>query len=146
MAAGEYRARAWQLGYVFAVVLLGRSMLVPAPAAAQRRYLGMGHSLRLEGIVEPAPDADILGEIQIRGGDKLRRFGVTSAIAPGEDGMAIFRNQQLRRETFKLVAKPEVLRIFGDAPPGSRLRMLGVLQPDSFLIASIEPLAPTAAP
>ena len=146
MIARENSTRPAHVRYALAVLLLAAATLLPTPAAAQRRYLGMGHSLRLEGIVEPAKDADILGEIQIRGGDQLRRFGVTSAIAPGEDGMAIFRNQQLRRETFKLVARHDVLRIFADAAPGSRLRMLGVLQPDSFLIASIEPVAPTPAP
>jgi hypothetical protein len=127
---------------VLVVVLLAAAACLGSPAAAQRRYLGMGHSLRLEGIVEPAEDADVLGEIQIRAGEKLRRFGVTSAIAPGEDGMAIFRNQTLRRETFKLVAKEDMLQIFGDAPPAARLRMIGVLNPDSLILASIDVIVP----
>jgi hypothetical protein len=122
------------------------ALLLAAPAAAQRRYLGMGHDLRLEGIVEPVAGAEILGEIRILAGDTVRRFGVTSAISAGEEGMAIFRNQKLRPVTFKLVAKADVLQIFRAAAPGTRLRMIGLLQPDSFLIASIEVLEPTPAP
>jgi hypothetical protein len=128
-----------------AATLLAVATLIPDSTTAQRRYLGMGHSLRLEGIVESGEGADVLGEIHIRAGDMLRSFGVTAAIAPGEEGMAIFRNQALRRETFKLVAKEDMLQNFNHAAPGTKLRMIGVLQPDSFLLASIEVLAPAPA-
>jgi hypothetical protein len=146
MTAERKRARPARRGCVLAVALLVVPTLFPTSVLAQRRYFGIGHSLRLEGFVEPAEDADVLGEISIRSGDMLRRFGVTSAIAPGEDSMAIFRNQTLRRETFKLVAKTNMLQNFNQAAPGTKLRMTGVLQPDSFLISSIEVLAPSPAP
>jgi len=127
---------------VFALLVVGLALSLPDAAEPQRRYLGIGHTLRLEGIVEPAEDADVLGEVRIRAERDVRRFGVISAIAPGEDGMAIFRNQNLYPVTFNLVANEEMMHTFQDAAPGAKIKMMGVLQPDSFLLASLDVVEP----
>lgn len=142
MHADRGRSRARPFLGMFLLASIGLALLLFAPAEAQRRYLGIGHTLRLEGVVEPAEDADVLGEIRIRAEKEVRRFGVMSAIAPGEDGMAIFRNQNLYPVTFNLVANEKMMQAFQDAAPGTKLHMMGVLQPDSFLLASLDVVDP----
>src|SRR5262249_24662399 len=102
-----------------------------------------GIDLRLEGIVEPAPDAPILGTLSVRAGDRLRWLGVGAAQTSEDEGMSIFRGVVQYPENLRLVATAPVLRPFYEAAPGTRVRILGVFKPDLrwFLVGEIQVIA-----
>jgi hypothetical protein len=117
---------------VFRVALVSgfAAAALAASAWAQGFTGGLGVDLRLEGIVEPAPDVVVFGTLRVRAGDRLRTLGVVAAQTSAEEGMSIFRGVALYPENLRLIGSEAVLRPFYEAPPGTRVRILGVFKPD----------------
>jgi hypothetical protein len=115
-------------------IVLGLS----APALAFRPHLGPGRHVRVEGIVEPTADGDRLGTLTLRAADELRSFAVLSAVSAGEKGWSIFRNRTLFPESFRLVGERSVIEALRDAPPGTRLRIVGMIRNSDLLVGEIE--------
>jgi hypothetical protein len=126
----------------FATLVLA---LAAAPAPAQRGPFGMGQDLRLEGIVEPANDAKVLGRIKVVAGDQTRKLGVIRAQTPRAEGMALFRRSSLNPFQLLLRGDAAQLATFASAPAGTRLRMLGRYTGDDFILAEITVVPPPTA-
>jgi len=118
-------------------------LLFAGAAEAQRSPFGLGASLRLNGIVDPLPNADTLGTIRIRAGNMVRRFGVLRAQTPQVEGMSLFNRSELHPEQLLLRGDTQQLDVFRTAPPGTVVEMLGRYQQDDYLLASISLAAPT---
>ena len=106
------------------------SVVVASAAWAGGFNGGLGVDLRVEGIVDSAPDPKALGALSIRVGDRLRGFEVHAAQAAGEEGMSIFRGVIQYPENLRLIGSDAVLQPFYEAPPGTRIRVLGIFKPD----------------
>jgi hypothetical protein len=127
-------------------------VLSTIPAAAQRGGFGLGQDLRLEGIVEPnkAQEELALGTIKIRAGNVVRKFGVIRAQTAHTEGMSLFNRSDLNPEQLLLYGNAQLLDVFRNAPPGTRLRMLGRYQKYDYVLAEVTPVdssvTPAAAP
>jgi hypothetical protein len=123
-----------------AFVSLFLATTLAAPAWADGFHGGLGIDLRVEGIVDPAPDATGFGTLSVRAGDRLRSIGVVAAQTSDEEGMSIFRGVVLYPENLRLIGSPALLRPFYDAPPGTRVRILGLFKPNLrwLLVGEIE--------
>lgn len=127
-------------GFLFLVLVA-----LTSGAAQAQRPLGMGSDLRLNGIVDPAPDANTLGTIKIRAGDMVRKFGVLRAQTAQVEGMSLFNRSELHPEQLLLRAPKDQLEVFRTAPPGAVVQMLGRYQGDDYLLATITVVATPAA-
>ncbi|MGH7787252.1 MAG: hypothetical protein ACRERC_10330 [Candidatus Binatia bacterium] len=114
-------------------------------ASAQPGPFGTGQDLRLEGIVEPPAGAATLGDIRIRGGGVVRRFGVIHAQTSRTEGMSLFRRSSLNPFQLLLRANSQMTATFTEAAPGTRLRMLGRYVGDDFILAEITVVPPPTA-
>ena len=133
-----------RIGVAVLGVMLGLSLFAVA-ARAQRSPFGLGQDLRLNGIVDPLPDANTLGTIKIRADDMVRNFGVLRAQTAQVEGMSLFNRSELHPEQLLLRGDKAQLGTFRNAPPGATLQMLGRYQQDDYLLASIALVEATPA-
>jgi hypothetical protein len=137
------RSPSW---FVLAVACLVVAAIIPA-AAQRRPNFGAGVDVRLEGVVEPVAGFEALGVLRIRAGDRVRRFAVQSARSTQGEGMSLFKRFALQAENLKLLGAAPLLERFGEAPAGTRLRLVGRLQSDRFVLAEVARIeAPAPAP
>jgi hypothetical protein len=123
-------------------------LLCVSPAAAQTGQFGLGQDLRLDGIVDPSKvqEQDTLGTIKIRAGNMARTFGVIRAQTSRTEGMSLFNRSELNPEQLLLYANAAMLDVFRNAPPGTRLRMLGRYLNYDYTLAEIIPVDPSTTP
>jgi hypothetical protein len=121
-------------------ILLCVALALTGTALAQQFNIGLGDDLRLEGILDPAPDAPRLGMLVIRAADSQRTLAVAAAQTSFEEGMVIFQPVAQYAWNVQLVGDESVLRAFRTAAPRSHVRILGLFQPAArrFLVSEIE--------
>ena len=121
-------------------ILLFAALALTGTALAQQFNIGLGDDLRLEGIVDPAPDAPRLGTLVIRVAGGQRTLAVAAAQTSFEEGMAIFQPVAQYAWNVQLVGAESTLRGFHAAAPGSHVRILGLFQPAArrLLVSEIE--------
>ncbi|MFQ5666161.1 MAG: hypothetical protein ACE5I7_06970 [Candidatus Binatia bacterium] len=113
-------------------VVVGLSLaLGVGTAAAQTVTGGAGYHMRIEGVIDPTAPPSPQSILTVRGGNRLRILAVEDAQGTLGEGMSAFRNVIQYTENLHLVGSDAMLRPFHEAAPGSRLRILGLFQPDS---------------
>ncbi len=127
---------------IAAATLLLLAGLSVAPALAQKGPFGLGQDLRLDGIVDPSEAAkkQALGTIKIRAGKAVRKFAVIRAQTAQAEGMSLFNRSDLHPEQLLLYGNDAMLDAFRNAPPGTRLQMLGRYQGDDYILAEVKPV------
>ena len=105
--------------------------LCAGSAKAQHFNGGLGRDLRVHGIIDPGASTPRLGTLTVRSGDRLRTLAVEAAQTSVEEGMSIFRWVDQYPESLHLIGRQCDLAAFKAAAPGTAVRILGLLQPDT---------------